>query len=155
MVIVIPEYGKYNIKNLVFDYNGTLAEGGSLKGENLKRLHKLTENFEVYVITADTFGSVKKIFENSAVKVNIISRETGTRDKERLVETVGARETIAIGNGFNDRLMLKAAALGFCIAGPEGASTKALLSSDVVLGKIEDFFLMMEEPKRLIATLRG
>ncbi len=155
MELNIPEYGTYNIRHLVFDFNGTLAEGGTVKDENLKRLHKLTENFEVYVITADTFGTVKKIFENSAVKVNIISRETGTKDKESLVETLGAKETIAVGNGFNDRLMLKTAALGFCIAGPEGASTKTLLSSDVVLGKIEDFFVMMEEPKRLIATLRG
>jgi len=51
--------------------------------------------------------------------------------------------------------MLKAAALGFCIIGSEGASTKAILSSDVVLGKIEDFFSLIEEPKKLIATLRG
>ena len=51
--------------------------------------------------------------------------------------------------------MMKAAALGFCIAGPEGASAKAIMNSDVVLKSIECFFDLMDEPKRLIATLRG
>ena len=155
MELNIPEYGQYKIKNLVFDYNGTLAEGGKVEAKNLAKLKEMTKDFNVYVITADTYGTVEKMFEGTPVKVNIISRENGSKDKEILVEELGREETIAIGNGYNDRLMLKAAALGFCIAGPEGASTKAIMASDVVLKSIEDFFMLIKEPKGLIATLRG
>lgn len=155
MEFIIPEYGTYKIENLVFDYNGTLAEGGKVKAENFAKLKEMAKDFNVYVITADTFGTVKRMFSDSPIRVKIISREKGSSDKEKLIEDLGIEKTIAIGNGFNDRLMLKAAALGFCIIGSEGASTKAILSSDVVLGKIEDFFSLIEEPKKLIATLRG
>ena len=155
MELNIPEYGQYKIKNLVFDYNGTLAEGGKVEAKNLAKLKEMTKDFNVYVITADTYGTVEKMFEGTPVKVDIISRENGSKDKESLVEELGREETIAIGNGYNDRLMLKAAALGFCIAGPEGASTKAIMASDVVLKSIEDFFMLIKEPKGLIATLRG
>lgn len=155
MKFEIPEYGTFNIKNLVFDYNGTLAEDGIVKMENIRKLEELSAEFDIYVVTADTYGTVEKMFEGTPVKVNIISRENGSKDKESLVEELGREETIAIGNGYNDRLMLKAAALGFCIAGPEGASTKAIMASDVVLKSIEDFFMLIKEPKGLIATLRG
>ena len=155
MKFVIPEYGTYNIKNMVFDFNGTIAEGGLVELWNLEKLVELSKDFNIYVITADTFGSVNKIFDGLPVNVEIISLETGSKDKERFIEELGCEETIAVGNGFNDRLMLKAAALGFCIAGPEGASAKAMMNSDVVVCKIEDFFSMIDEPKRLIATLRG
>jgi len=62
MEFIIPEYGTYKIENLVFDYNGTLAEGGKVKAENFAKLKEMAKDFNVYVITADTFGSVKKIF---------------------------------------------------------------------------------------------
>ncbi|HKL11545.1 MAG TPA: hypothetical protein VJ990_08855 [Clostridia bacterium] len=155
MEFVIPEYGTYNIKNIVFDFNGTIAEGGLVELWNLEKLVELSKDFSIHVITADTFGSVNKIFEGLPVKVKIISRETGAKDKEKFIEELGCEETIAVGNGFNDRFMLKASALGFCIAGPEGASVKAMMNSDVVVCKIEDFFSMIDEPKRLVATLRG
>ena len=155
MKFEIPEYGTFNIKNLVFDYNGTLAEDGIVKPEILRKLEELSAEFDIYVVTADTYGTVEKMFDGSSVEVSIISRENGSKDKESLVESLGCNETIAVGNGFNDRAMLKAAALGFCIAGPEGASVKAIINSDVVVGGIEDFFSMIDEPKRLIATLRG
>ncbi|PLX31212.1 MAG: hypothetical protein C0604_07840 [Clostridiales bacterium] len=155
MKFEIPEYGTYNIKNLVFDYNGTLAEDGIVKPEILRKLEELSAEFDIYVVTADTYGTVEKMFDGSSVEVGIISRENGSKDKESLVQALGAGETIAVGNGFNDRLMMKAAALGFCIAGPEGASAKAIMNSDVVLKSIECFFDLMDEPKRLIATLRG
>jgi soluble P-type ATPase len=76
-------------------------------------------------------------------------------DKGRIVEALGAEETMVVGNGYIDRFMLEKAALGFCIIGHEGASVKAIVNSDVILNNIEDFFSMMDEPKRLIATLRG
>jgi len=61
---------------------------------------------------------------------------------------------IAVGNGNNDSLMLKTAKIGVCILQEEGASSKALLNSDIVLKDIKDFFEIINKPKRLIATLR-
>lgn len=154
-VIEIPGYGTYEIEHVVFDYNGTLAENGRVCPRILKRLEDLTRRLAVHVATADTFGTVREMFAGTNLQVEIISREKGPEDKRALVASLGRETTLAVGNGYNDRLMLETAALGFCVIGPEGASSKALMSSDVVLGRIEDFFDLMEDPRGLIATLRG
>lgn len=155
MKLDIPGRGTYDIEHIVFDYNGTLAENGKVRPEIMERLGRLARLCSLHVVTADTFGTVEEAFADSPVRVEIISREKGPEDKEELVKSLGQKETIAVGNGFNDRLMLKAAALGFCIMGPEGAATQALLNSDAALGSIDDFFALLEEPQKLIATLRG
>jgi soluble P-type ATPase len=60
----------------------------------------------------------------------------------------------AFGNGRNDRLMLKAAALGVAVMGREGCAVDALQAADLCVGKIEDGLDLLLHPKRLEATLK-
>lgn len=62
---------------------------------------------------------------------------------------------VAVGNGMNDRLMLRTAALGILVLGNEGTSVQALSSADIVVKDILDGLDLLLNPKRIIATLRG
>jgi soluble P-type ATPase len=93
MIIDIPSVGVFSIENIVFDFNGTLAKDGKVPPRVYRQILGLTQELDVYIITADTFETVKDIFD-------------GTEN------------------------------------------------SDLMIKNINDFFEMMKEPKKLIATLR-
>ena len=57
--VEIPGYGVVEIKNLLLDYNGTLAVGGYVVAGVREMLGQLAKLVDIYVITADTFGSVQ------------------------------------------------------------------------------------------------
>lgn len=150
----IPSFKKISIENVVFDYNGTLAVDGRLIDGIKERLIDISKIVNVYIITADTYGTVRENFKNIDIKVEIISKENGSIDKLNFVKKLGCGSTIAVGNGNNDELMLKESAVGVCILGEEGLATKALLASDIVLKNINDLFEMITNKKRIIAALR-
>jgi soluble P-type ATPase len=50
--------------------------------------------------------------------------------------------------------MLKEAAIGIAVVGPEGASAAALQQADVVTRSIIDALDLLLNPRRLVATLR-
>lgn len=77
-----------------------------------------------------------------------------TQEKADYLLQFGSRETVVIGNGANDRLMLEQAKLGIAVIGFEGASMQTLLSADLVVNNIEDGFGLLLVTQRLKATLR-
>ena len=152
--INIPGFAKLNLEHLVLDYNGTLAfDGRLIKGVSFL-LEQLAGHVHVHIITADTFGSVKKVFGDSPCTVSVISPGGEDRAKADYVEKLGAQLTASIGNGRNDRLMLKKSALGIAVAQQEGSSLEALMAADVVAPSILDALNLFLNPSRLIATLR-
>jgi len=61
---------------------------------------------------------------------------------------------IAIGQGANDSSMLKEAAIGICVFSDEGTATEALISSDIVVKDGLAALKLIENPMRMVATLR-
>lgn len=154
MIIDIPKVGVFNIENVVFDFNGTLANDGKVPPRVYRQILGLAQDLEVYIITADTFGTVKDIFDGTEVHVKVVSKENGLIDKKDLIESLNPKKTIALGNGSNDALMLKMSGISIAVLGNEGLSLEALGNADLMIKNINDFFEMMKEPKKLIATLR-
>ncbi|RKD33919.1 HAD family hydrolase [Thermohalobacter berrensis] len=150
----IPSFRSITIENVIFDYNGTLAVDGKLINGVKEKLKELCKKVNIYVLTADTFGTVRENLKDLDVKVKIISKENGVVDKLRFLRELGEDRTITVGNGNNDSLMIKESALGICVLEREGISTKALLNSDIVVKNIIDVFYMLLSTKRMIATLR-
>jgi soluble P-type ATPase len=74
--------------------------------------------------------------------------------KLRVLESLDPTKTVAIGNGNNDRLVLKEAAFGIAVFGDEGLSVSAMKNADVIVKSISDALDLFLKPKRLIATLR-
>lgn len=150
----IPGKGKLNLKHIVLDFNGTMALDGILLPGVEERLNRLSESLEVHIMTADTFGLCRASCSGIKGKIHILTAKIGAPEKEKFVESLGADDVVAVGNGTNDTLMLKRSALGIVITGPEGSSLKALQAADVVVKEINDGLDLLSNPKRLIATLR-
>src|SRR6056297_1951481 len=117
MLLKIPNYKDIEVKNLVLDFNGTLATSGKVKESTKTLLRNLSKKIDVYVVTADTFGTVKNELSDVNVKYHIISKDNGTNDKQEFVINLGSQNTVAIGNGQNDKLMLEIAEISICIVG--------------------------------------
>ncbi len=150
----IPGTGKINIKYLVFDYNGTLAVDGILMDGVRETLDDLAKIVEIHVLTADTFGKSAAQLEGISCKLSILAKEKQDEGKLNYVGKLGAANTAAIGNGRNDRLMLKAAALGIGVILREGIAVDTLNSADLIFNGIIPALEIFSRPLRLTATLR-
>jgi len=154
--ITIPGYKDFRLAHLVLDYNGTLACDGELLEGVAEALAALDEHLEVHVVTADTFGKVHSRLPDSPCTVLVLPKEQQDVAKRKYVEGLGAESVVAIGNGRNDRLMLKRAALGIAVIQEEGAAAETLLAADVVCrGILAALDLLRNPPLRLAATLRS
>lgn len=153
--IEIPGTGPVDIQNVMFDYNGTIAADGCLLGGVGPAMNRLAGQLDFYVVTADTFGSVRAQLGGVKAEVVLISNQDQDRKKLDVLNRMGADATMAVGNGVNDALMLKHAKLGVAVVGDEGMALQALMASDVMVRNILDVFAFFENPKRLVATLRN
>nr|WP_320016746.1 ATPase P [uncultured Desulfobacter sp.] len=153
--IEIPGTGPVNIQNVMFDYNGTIAADGRLLDGVGPAMNRLAHRLDFHVVTADTFGSVQAQLKGVKANVVLISNQDQDQKKLDVLNSIGADTTMAVGNGVNDALMLKHAALGVAVLGEEGMASSALMASDVIIRHILDVFAFFENPKRLIATLRN
>ncbi len=151
----IPGSEPLVLHTLLLDYNGTLAKDGVLVPGVMERLDALARLLSIEVITADTFGSVQAVFQNTAVNVHLIGKEKQDEAKLHRLYELGAAGTAAMGNGVNDRLMLSNAAFSVGILGDEGASFATLQVARVIVRHICDGLDLLLHPLRCVATLRN
>ena len=155
IAVSIPGYGNVHYEHLVLDYNGTLATDGKVIPGVLDRLQTLSQQLEIHILTADTFGSVKAAFEGTGFKVSVLGKNAQDIAKQDYVLELGAKNTVAVGNGRNDCLMLDRAALGIAIVGEECAAGVTVRAADVVAPDIVCALDLLINPLRLTATLRS
>ena len=115
---------------------------------------QLSLKLKIYIVTADTYGFVEEQTQDLPCELIIIPPGNQDKAKFRLIEQLSSKETVCIGNGKNDRLMLKEASLGIGIIGREGLALDSLMTADVICSSITDALDILLHPKRLIATLR-
>lgn len=152
--IDIPGFGAVSIKHIVSDFTGTLSEDGRLCRGVRERLNELSQNLQVHILTADTFGAARDELKNVHCTIHILEGTDHDVQKERYVQKLGADNVIALGNGNNDRNMLKAARVGVAVCLIEGCSTDCIASADILVTSITDGLDLLLHPKRLKATLR-
>jgi P-type E1-E2 ATPase len=152
--VEIPGFGNVEIKHVLFDYNGTLAVGGYVASGVREILNQLAKMVDIYVITADTFGSVQAELTGEPLKVVRISGKDERAEKLAFVQQLGSQHTLAIGNGNNDALMLREAAIGIAVMGREGCAKSALDNADLIVTDILCALEMLIYSERLKATLR-
>ena len=115
---------------------------------------RLSSEWHVVAVTADTQGTASVLCERLGVELRVIARGREAESKLDLVDELGADSVVALGNGANDALMLKDAAIGIAVLGGEGAAASALSAADVVATSVDSALGLLLEPRRLIATLR-
>lgn len=149
LVVEIPGRRALRLEHLALDLNGTIAGGGRLLPGVARRIAALARALEVTVLTADTFGTAARALRGLPVGFHAV--RTGA-DKARFV--AARRGVAAVGNGANDAAMLRRAALGIAVLGPEGLSAALPAAADVLApGAVEALDLLLD-PRRLAATLR-
>lgn len=153
--IEIPGFAHLRLDHLVLDYNGTLARDGILLDGVKSRVEQLLRRLSVHVVTADTFGSVRAALAHLPCRIAVLPAERQDIGKLNYVERLGTHRTACIGNGRNDRLMLRAAALGIAVIQEEGAAVNALTAAHIVTPDINAALDLLIHPLRLTATLRA
>jgi len=152
--IDIPGWGNFDVQNIVIDLNGTIATDGRVPLEVKEKIHSLSDQAKIYVLTADTQGTADREISGMNAELIKIPEEDSKQRKLDFLKTLDLEMTVAIGNGSNDQLILKEAALGIAVLGDEGVSGSAVKSADIIVKNIQNALDLLLKPKRLIATLR-
>lgn len=152
--IDIPGYRQLRLKHIVLDYNGTIACDGGLIAGVKENLALLSDRLQVHILTADTFGKARDRLKGMNCQLSVLAPDAQDIGKLTYVKALGAEHVVCVGNGRNDRLMLKEAALGIAVISEEGAATDTVAAADVVCTHIVFVLELLQNPLRLIATLR-
>jgi len=155
MEINIPGYRLLDIENIVSDFNGTIAVDGTVKESVKRRLARLAEQYRVYVITSDTQGTAARELLGLPVILKIYDNSNAGECKRKAVDELGGNRCACIGNGNNDALMFKAAALSIAVLETEGLYAPILAEADLLVKSSEDALDLLLDTKRLISALRG
>ena len=155
MIFKIPGRKTIEIKNVVFDYNGTIAIDGQLIEGVDKIINELADDINFHVITADTYGSAKKALANINCKVVKIPKKNQDVSKLDYLLKLGKETTLCVGNGKNDQLILKESVIGIVLIQEEGVCVESLLAADIACKSIMDVFAYFKIPNRIKATLRN
>jgi len=155
MTFDIPGGETINLKHVVFDYNGTIALDGKLIEGVGNLINELSADLNFHVITADTYGSVEQELAGINCKVVKIAENNQDLSKRDFVRKLGTENTLSVGNGRNDKLMLQESILGIAIIQSEGAYLPSIMAADIACQSIMDVFGFFKVPNRLRATLRN
>jgi len=153
--IDIPGFKPIEAEHLVLDFNGTIAIDGRFVGDVIGHLVQVSEFLKVHVITADTFGTVRNELKDLPVVIKILEPEHQDKQKLNYINDLGPDRVVAIGNGKNDHLMLRGAALSIGIIQEEGAYSQIIYDTHLICTSINDALLILVNQKRLLATLRN
>lgn len=154
MEVEIPGWGSLDIENIVIDLNGTLATDGKVPIDVKEKINALSQGIKIYILTADTQGSADEEISGMNVQLVKIPGEESKEKKSDFIRGLNLENTVAIGNGSNDQLMLKEAALGIAVLGDEGMSLSAMKYADILVKDILCALDLFLKKNRLIATLR-
>ena len=153
MKIDIPGWGDVDIENIVIDLDGTIATDGKISLEVKEKVGALSSLAKIYILTANTHGPANEEILGMKAELIKVPNEDSKRGKLDFLKTLNLEMTVAIGNGSNDQLILKEAALGIAVLGDEGVSASAMKSADIVVKNIQNALDLFLKPKRLITTL--
>ncbi|MFO7943122.1 MAG: hypothetical protein R6U51_02315 [Anaerolineales bacterium] len=158
MTIMIPleihGRGKFETKYAVFDVNGTLAVDGCLVDRIRTPFRKLRDKLEVFLLTDDTHGKQKDIDQLLSTQATINQRGKEAEQKAAFVKNLGSQHMAAIGQGANDALMLLESEIGICVLSKAGTALETLLNADILVPDILAGLALLENPRRLVASLR-
>ncbi len=150
----IPHRDRLDIAHVILDFNGTIATDGQLISGVSGRIKALSSQVTVHVITADTNATARAQLQGVACTLKIIDADRQDQAKLEYAQSLGLESVLAIGNGSNDLLLLRQAALGICLIQREGAAIPTLQAADLVCVDINDALDLLLRPHRLTATLR-
>jgi soluble P-type ATPase len=160
ILIEIPGSGDRDIRAVVSDYTGTLSFDGRLIPGVEERLRRLEKLVDVHVVSADSFGTARRQLATIPLPVHILQGDKHDQQKRDYLRNhnLNPRNVAVLGNGNNDRLLLRAVkdAKGLAVAldNGEGCALQAILNADLFVVGIVNALDLLLAPIRCKATLR-
>ena len=154
ITIDIPGRDTIQVEHVVLDYNGTIAKDGVLLPEIRQRLQQLKGMANIYILTADTYGTVAAQCKTMEAEVRTFPQERAAQRKAEIVRKLGGN-TFCAGNGYNDIAMFQEASLAVGIIDREGMCAALALHADILVTSAQDALDLLLKPDRLRATLRS
>ena len=155
LIYKIPGREDIRIENIVLDYNGTIAVDGKILDGVKQLLSKLKNHANIYILTADTYGTVEEECSNIGGEVLRFPKENAGESKKDIVKKLGGEKTLCVGNGFNDIPMFKESILSIAVIEGEGACGKLLVHADIVTRSIIEALEIILNKNKMKATLRN
>ena len=152
--LTIPGRGILRIKHLVTDVNGTLAVDGQLIEGVARQISALRDHLEIHMLTADTHGKQADIDAQLNLTAVRIQKGNEAQQKADYVRKLGVETVVSLGQGANDALMLKEAAIGIAVMSLEGLAIETLQSADLLMPDTPAALALFDNPVRMIASLR-
>ncbi len=152
--IDVPGFGPVHLEYLVSDFTGTLSLDGKLLPQVAEKLNAVAHTLKIFVLTADEFGNAQEELKGIDCEVHFIKGRNMDVQKAEFVKQLGAEKVVALGNGMNDREMLKHSKLGIVVTGKEGCSVQTILAADIQVNDAANGLDLLLKPKRLRATLK-
>ena len=148
----IPGFGKRQISTILTDYSGTLSRAGKLTPGVKKRLTGLAKAVDIHVLTADTFGTAQSEIEGCPVEFHPLQGENHHDIKKREFlkqQRLDPKHVAVLGNGNNDRLLLKAVkdagGLAIAVDNGEGCAIDAITNAHLfVVGVLNALDLLLK-----------
>jgi soluble P-type ATPase len=154
-MIILQRPGRtpLEIECILLNFEGTLATDRRIHPKAKDKLNLLSKRTNIYILTKGEQEAIPEILKK--VKAEVVYFEEGevSQGKLDLLRQLGARKTVAIGNGVDDVPMIEEAGLGICIIDVEGASGEAIKKADVVFTNILDALDFLLKPMRHKAVL--
>jgi P-type E1-E2 ATPase len=152
--IIIPGKQTLHLDYLVCDINGTLTLDGQMIPGVAVAIESLKHIVEIHLLTADTLRRADDIAVSLGIQLQKIAPGSEALNKADYIHELGEERIVAIGQGANDALMLKQAALGICVLSAEGTAVATLVSADLVVPDVLSALELLLNPTRIAATLR-
>lgn len=151
--IDLPGQPPLELHHLVLDFNGTLALRGAVVAGVAERLQRLANQLELHCVTGDTFGTARAALEGLPVSLHVLPATGQSVAKRDFLASLEGG-TVAIGNGWNDRLMLERATLGLAVLMSEGSAGATLMAARAIFPSILDALDALIVQGRMVAVLR-
>lgn len=152
---IIPGRGELEIENVVLDYNGTIAVDGKIVEGVKELINRLKEHVNVYILMADTYGTVEEECSSLGAEILYIPKENPGVFKKEIVMKLNGHKTICVGNGYNDMPMFKESILSVAVIEGEGSCGKLLANADIVTRSILEALNIILDENKVKATLRS
>lgn len=155
LIYQIPGKNDIEIENIVFDYNGTIAVDGKVIEGVSDLLVDFRDEVEIYILTADTYGTVKQECIDLDAKLLTFSSKNTSELKKNIVKELNGEKTICVGNGFNDISMFKEAAISIAVIEAEGVCGQLLKHADIITRSILEAIEIILNENKIKAVLRS
>ena len=157
IIVDIPGFGRRVIHTVVSDYNGTLSHRGRLTPGAKPLLRRLRRLVDLEIVTGDTYGTARQQLRGIAVP-HILRSKRQDLEKRAFVKRFDLKSVAALGNGNNDRLLLRVVAeaggLAIAVDNGEGCALDALLRAHIFIFGASNALTLFLDPTVLKATLR-